>query len=50
MDVLFAVSAAYSSGDNLRLQGKPIEADKTYKVADWAQVAEAAKSGGNKMI
>ena len=36
--------------DNMRLQGKPIEADKTYKVAGWAPVSEDAKSGGNKMI
>ena len=29
---------------DLRLKGQPIEADKTYKVAGWAPVAEAAKS------
>ncbi len=27
---------------NLRLRGKPLEADKTYKVAGWAPVAEGA--------
>jgi sulfur-oxidizing protein SoxB len=34
----------------MRLKGKPIEANKTYKVAGWAPVAEEAKSAGNKMI
>jgi sulfur-oxidizing protein SoxB len=29
---------------DMRLGGKPIEADKTYKVAGWAPVAEEAKS------
>ncbi len=29
---------------DMRLQGKPIEAGKTYKVAGWAPVAEEAKS------
>jgi sulfur-oxidizing protein SoxB len=28
---------------DMRLNGKPIEADKTYKVAGWAPVAEGAK-------
>jgi sulfur-oxidizing protein SoxB len=28
----------------LRLAGKPIDADKTYKVAGWAPVAEEAKT------
>jgi sulfur-oxidizing protein SoxB len=36
--------------DNLRLNGKAIEADKKYKVAGWAPVAEEAKSAGNKMV
>ena len=35
---------------DMRLKGKPIEANKTYKVAGWAPVAEEAKSAGNKMI
>jgi len=29
---------------DMRLRGRAIEADKTYKVAGWAPVAEAAKS------
>ncbi len=36
--------------DNMRLNGKPIEASRTYKVAGWAPVAEEAKSAGNPMI
>ncbi len=36
--------------DNMRLNGKPIEADKKYTVAGWAPVAEAARSGGNKQV
>ena len=36
--------------DDMRLHGKPIEADKKYKVAGWAPVAEEAKSAGNKMM
>jgi len=35
---------------DMRLKGKPIEANKTYKVAGWAPVAEEARSAGNKMI
>jgi sulfur-oxidizing protein SoxB len=35
---------------DLRLNGKPIEADKKYKVAGWAPVAEEAKNAGNKMM
>ena len=35
---------------DMRLKGKPIEANKTYKVAGWAPVAEEAKSAGHKMI
>jgi sulfur-oxidizing protein SoxB len=31
---------------NMRLKGKLIEADKTYKVAGWAPVAEASKNAG----
>ncbi len=30
----------------MRLNGKLIEADKTYKVASWAPVAEASKNAG----
>ncbi len=32
--------------DNMMLKGKPIEADKTYKVAGWAPVSEEAKDSG----
>jgi sulfur-oxidizing protein SoxB len=35
---------------DMRLDGKPIEAGKTYKVAGWAPVAEEAKSAGNKPV
>ncbi len=31
---------------NMRLNGKPVEADKTYKVAGWAPVQEASKNAG----
>jgi sulfur-oxidizing protein SoxB len=34
----------------MRLGGKPIEADKTYKVAGWAPVAEEASRAGNKPV
>jgi sulfur-oxidizing protein SoxB len=36
--------------EDMRLDGKPIEAAKTYKVAGWAPVAEEAKSAGNKPV
>ena len=36
--------------DNMRLNGKPIEADKKYRVAGWAPVAEEARSQGNKQV
>ena len=29
---------------DMRLRGKPIEADKTYKVAGWASVSEEART------
>ncbi|MFU2487495.1 thiosulfohydrolase SoxB [Thauera sp. WH-1] len=32
--------------DNMMLKGKPIEANKTYKVAGWAPVSEEAKDSG----
>ncbi len=35
---------------DMRLGGKPIEADKTYKVAGWAPVAEEASKAGNKPV
>ena len=34
----------------MRLKGELLEADKKYKVAGWAPVAEEAKSAGNKQI
>jgi sulfur-oxidizing protein SoxB len=34
----------------MRLKGKAIEAGKTYKVAGWAPVAEAAAKAGNKPV
>ncbi len=36
--------------DNMRLNGKPLDADKKYKVAGWAPVAEGARGAGNTMI
>jgi len=36
--------------EDMRLNGKPIEASKTYKVAGWAPVAEEARSAGNKPV
>ena len=35
---------------DMRLNGKPIEAAKTYKVAGWAPVAEDAAKAGNKPV
>ena len=36
--------------DNMQLNGKAIEADKKYKVAGWAPVAEEARTQGNMMV
>ena len=36
--------------DNMRLGGKAIEADRTYKVAGWAPVSEDARTAGNKPV
>jgi sulfur-oxidizing protein SoxB len=36
--------------EDMRLNGKPIEAGKTYKVAGWAPVAEEAAKAGNKPV
>jgi S-sulfosulfanyl-L-cysteine sulfohydrolase len=36
--------------DNMQLNGKPVQADKTYKVAGWAPVAEEASKQGSKMV
>jgi S-sulfosulfanyl-L-cysteine sulfohydrolase len=35
---------------DLRLGGQPIAADKTYKVAGWAPVAEEARNAGHKPV
>jgi sulfur-oxidizing protein SoxB len=35
---------------DMRLNGKPIDAKKTYKVAGWAPVSEDAKTAGHKMV
>jgi sulfur-oxidizing protein SoxB len=35
---------------NMTLSGKPIDPNKTYKVAGWAPVAEAARDAGGKPI
>jgi sulfur-oxidizing protein SoxB len=36
--------------DDLRHNGKPIEADKTYKVAGWAPVSEEARQANTKPV
>ncbi len=36
--------------DDMRLNGKPIEADKKYEVAGWAPVSEEAKTAGGKPV
>ncbi len=36
--------------EDMRVNGKAVEAGKKYKVAGWAPVAEEAKSAGNKMV
>ena len=35
---------------DLRLAGKPLEADKRYRVAGWAPVAEAARDAGHEPV
>ncbi len=35
---------------DMRLNGKPIEASRQYKVAGWAPVAEEARNAGNKPV
>ena len=35
---------------DLRLAGQPLQADKTYKVAGWAPVAEEARSAGHQPV
>jgi len=34
----------------MSLRGRPVEAAKTYKVAGWAPVSEAARTGGGEPI
>ena len=36
--------------DDMRLNGKPIEADRKYRVAGWAPVAEEASKAGNPPV
>jgi sulfur-oxidizing protein SoxB len=36
--------------EDMRLDGKPIEATRKYKVAGWAPVAEEARTAGNKPV
>ena len=36
--------------NDMRLNGKPIDASKKYKVAGWAPVAEEARTAGNPMV
>ena len=36
--------------DNMQLAGKPLQADKKYKVAGWAPVSEEASTSGGKPI
>ena len=36
--------------DNMRLGGKPIDANRKYRVAGWAPVSEDAKNAGVKPI
>jgi len=35
---------------DLRLNGQPLQADKSYKVAGWAPVSEEARTAGNKPV
>ena len=49
----YAIEPAAKMGSritDMRLDGKAIDAAKTYKVAGWAPVAEEAKSAGNKQV
>ena len=43
-------AAAGQRISDMRLNGKPIEAAKTYKVAGWAPVAEEASKAGHKPV
>jgi S-sulfosulfanyl-L-cysteine sulfohydrolase len=49
----YAIDPAGAAGKRItemRLNGKPIEASKTYKVAGWAPVSEEAKAAGGEAI
>ena len=49
----YTIDPAQSAGKRItemRLNGKPIEASKTYKVAGWAPVSEEAKNAGGEPI
>jgi sulfur-oxidizing protein SoxB len=35
---------------DMRLGGRPVEADKTYKVAGWAPVSEEARNAGGQPV
>jgi sulfur-oxidizing protein SoxB len=49
----YIIDPAQSAGNritDMRLNGKAIEAGKTYKVAGWAPVSEEAKNAGGEPI
>ena len=49
----YTIDPAQTAGNritDMRLNGKPIEAGKTYKVAGWAPVSEEAKNAGGEAI
>lgn len=49
----YAIEPAAKMGSritDMRLEGKAIDATKTYKVAGWAPVAEEARNAGNKQV
>ncbi len=49
----YACRPAAKSGEriqDLRLRGKPLDAGKTYKVASWASVSEAARAAGGEPV
>ncbi|MBU3547195.1 thiosulfohydrolase SoxB [Polynucleobacter sp. MWH-Jannik1A5] len=49
----YTIDPAQTAGKritDMRLNGKPIEASKTYKVAGWAPVSEEAKNAGGEPI
>jgi sulfur-oxidizing protein SoxB len=49
----YTIDPSLSAGKritDMRLNGKPIDAGKTYKVAGWAPVSEEAKNAGGEPI